>query len=346
MVTVDGSTGEGGGQVLRTALSLSMVTGEALLIRNIRAGRKKPGLMRQHLTAVRAAGEMCGARIDGDFAGSTELEFKPGRIRHGDHVFSIGTAGSATLVLQTVLPALLVTEGESHLALEGGTHNPLAPPFDFLDRAFLPLLRKMGAAVSARLLRHGFYPAGGGSIGVTAGGGAASALSPLSLVKRPDGTRLSSLCLYSGLPASIAERERDVLRRTLPLDEAAILRVDSPGPGNAVMVMARSGEGGAAVEEVFTAFGEKRVPAERVAKQVAAEAAEYSRSAAVLGRHCADQILLYMALAGGGEFTTVPLTMHAKTNMQVVRSFLPVDFRVTEASGICRVECVGKGKQS
>lgn len=341
---IDGSLGEGGGQVLRTSLSLSMLTGEALCIVNIRAKRKKPGLMRQHLTAVKAAEEICGARVDGDFAGSTELEFKPGRIRHGDYAFSIGTAGSATLVLQTVLPALLAAEGESHLTIEGGTHNPLAPPFDFLDRTFLPLLRRMGADVSARLLRYGFYPAGGGSLGVTVKGG--NALSRLSLTKRPGETRLSSLCLYSGLPAAIAERERAVLQRRLPLVESAIRRVDSPGPGNAVMIAARSGEGDEATEEVFTAFGEKRLPAETVAEQAAAEALEYHESAAALGSHSADQILLYMALAGGGEFTTTPLTQHSETNMRVIRSFLPLEFSSREVDGVCRVECVDKGKQS
>lgn len=337
MITIDGSLGEGGGQVLRTSLSLSMVTGEALLVTNIRAKRSKPGLMRQHLTAVKAAEEICGARVDGDFAGSTELEFKPGRIRHGDYAFAIGTAGSATLVLQTVLPALLSAEGESHLTLEGGTHNPLAPPFDFLDRSFLPLLRKMGARVSARLLRHGFYPAGGGSIGVTVSGG--GCLAQLSLLARPGETRMSSLCLYSGLSPAIAEREQATLQRRLPLAESAIRRVDSPGPGNALMVAVRSGDGDQAVEEVFTAFGEKRVAAEVVAERVAAEALAYSDSAAFLGAYSADQVLLYMALAGGGEFAATPLTQHSLTNMQVIQSFLPLGFRSREEDGVCRVEC-------
>ena len=342
MVTIDGSLGEGGGQVLRTSLSLSMLTGEALLITNIRARRPKPGLMRQHLTAVKAAEEICGARVDGDFAGSTELEFKPGRIRHGDYSFSIGTAGSTTLVLQTVLPALLLAEGESHLTLEGGTHNPLAPPFDFLERTFLPLLRRMGAEVSVRLLGYGFFPAGGGSLGVTTRGGR---LSRLSLTER-GGTSLSSLCLYSGLPGGVAERQRALLRRRLPLADAAVLRVDSPGPGNAVMVAAASGEGADAHEEVFTAFGEKKITAEKVAERAAAEAEEYCQTAAALGKYSADQTLLYMALAGGGEFTTTPLTRHSETNMQVIRSFLPLEFRCREIDRICRVECVEKRKQT
>ncbi len=344
MVIIDGSLGEGGGQVLRTSLSLSMITGETLSIVNIRTKRSKPGLMRQHLTAVKAAEEICGARVDGDFAGSTELEFKPGRIRHGDYAFSIATAGSATLVLQTVLPALLSTAGESHLRLAGGTHNPLAPPFDFLDRTFLPLLRRMGASASARLLRYGFYPAGGGLLEVDAKG--CASWSRLSLLERKGETRLSSLCLYSSLPSSIAKREQEVLQQRLPLAASAIQRVDSPGPGNAAMVVACSGEGDETLEEVFTAFAEKRIAAEKVAEQVAAEVSAYCRSAAVLGYHSADQILLYMALAGGGEFTTTLLSRHAQTNMQVIQSFLPLHFVTRETDGVCRVECLAQGKQS
>ena len=343
MVTIDGSLGEGGGQVLRTSLSLSMVTGEALLITNIRARRPKPGLMRQHLTAVRAAAEICGARVDGDFAGSTELEFKPGRIRHGDYVFSIGTAGSTTLVLQTVLPALLMVEGESHLTLEGGTHNTLAPPFDYLDRSFLPLLRRMGADVSARLLAYGFYPAGGGSLGITVCG---SSLSRIALTERHGETTLSSLCLYSDLSGGVAERESSYLQRRLPLVQAAIRRVDSAGPGNVVMVAVCSGVGEDRIEEVFTAFGEKGIAAEKVAERAAAEAEVYYQTDAVLGKYNADQIILYMALAGGGEFTTTPLTLHSETNMRVIREFLPLEFRCRVIGRVCHVECVEKRKQT
>lgn len=152
---------EGGGQILRTALSLSIVTGESFRIEKIRAGRKKPGLLRQHLTAVQAAAKISGAKIEGADLGSQQLTFKPGKVQPGDYSFAVGTAGSATLVLQTILPALIIGSKPSTLTLEGGTHNPHAPPFDFLQKTFLPILNKMGSKVSAKLERPGFYPAGG-----------------------------------------------------------------------------------------------------------------------------------------------------------------------------------------
>ena len=167
MLTIDGSFGEGGGQILRTALALSLVTGKPFRIDNIRAGRKNPGLLRQHLTAVNAATEISQAEVTGAGIGSRELTFAPGSVESGDYAFAVGTAGSTTLVLQTVLPALLIADGKSQLILEGGTHNPFAPPFDFLEQAFLPLVNRMGPRVTAELERPGFYPAGGGRMRVT-----------------------------------------------------------------------------------------------------------------------------------------------------------------------------------
>jgi RNA 3'-terminal phosphate cyclase (ATP) len=146
MIDIDGSEGEGGGQVLRTSLSLSLVTGSPFRIEKIRAGRKKPGLLRQHLTAVQAAAQIGSAEVEGDELGSREIIFRPATVKPGRYTFSVGTAGSAGLVLQTVLPPLLLASGPSELTLEGGTHNPWAPPFDFLSRAFFPLLRRMGVA--------------------------------------------------------------------------------------------------------------------------------------------------------------------------------------------------------
>src|SRR5512133_1574470 len=167
MITIDGSMGEGGGQVLRTSLGLSLVTGQPFRIDNIRAGRPRPGLMRQHLAAVRAAAQISSAKVAGDEIGSRGLSFEPGPVRPGDYAFAIGTAGSATLVLQTVLPALMTASGPSRLKLQGGTHNPWAPPFDFLAKALLPLLGRMGPTIAAELIRPGFYPAGGGEFVVT-----------------------------------------------------------------------------------------------------------------------------------------------------------------------------------
>ena len=167
ILTIDGSYGEGGGQVLRSSLAMSLVTGRPFVIENIRAGRKKPGLMRQHLTAVNAAVEVSHAEAAGAAIDSARLEFRPGQVTAGKYKFSVGTAGSATLVLQTVLPALLLADGESHLTLEGGTHNPFAPPLDFLTKAYLPLVNRMGPKVTVDpFYRPGFYPAGGGKFTV------------------------------------------------------------------------------------------------------------------------------------------------------------------------------------
>jgi RNA 3'-terminal phosphate cyclase (ATP) len=162
MIHIDGSIGEGGGQILRSALGLSMATRQPFRIENIRAARAKPGLLRQHLTAVNAAVTICSATVEGNAISSRALSFEPGKVAPGDFTFSIGSAGSTMLVLQTVLPALLVAEGPTRLVLEGGTHNPFAPPMDFLEKVFLPLISRMGPQVTVVLERAGFYPAGGG----------------------------------------------------------------------------------------------------------------------------------------------------------------------------------------
>jgi RNA 3'-terminal phosphate cyclase (ATP) len=161
-VRIEGSFGEGGGQILRSSLSLSLVTGKPFRIENIRENRQKPGLLRQHLTAVQAAAEVGSAEVDGASLGSKALTFVPGKVRAGEFRFAVGTAGSGTLVLQTILPALITAAGLSRIEIEGGTHNPAAPPFDFLQRSFIPLIERMRPKVKLELERYGFYPAGGG----------------------------------------------------------------------------------------------------------------------------------------------------------------------------------------
>jgi RNA 3'-terminal phosphate cyclase (ATP) len=205
IITIDGSQGEGGGQVLRSSLALSLVTGRPLVIEKIRAGRKKPGLLRQHLTAVSAAAEVCAVEVDGAALGSQRLVFRPGHVRSGNYAFRVGTAGSATLVLQTVLPALLLAQGESNLILEGGTHNPFAPPVNFLEKAYLPLLNRLGPRVEVRLVRPGFYPAGGGQFTVRVQ--PTKHLGPLELVNRGQIVARRVRAMVANLPRHIAERE-------------------------------------------------------------------------------------------------------------------------------------------
>lgn len=333
---LDGAAGEGGGQVLRTALSLSMCTGTPFRIVNIRAKRKTPGLMRQHLTAVQAAAAVCGATVEGDRVGSQALSFVPGAIRGGDYRFAIGTAGSCTLVFQTILPALLRADAPSRVQLQGGTHNPLAPPFHFLERAFLPLLRRMGAEASLELERFGFYPAGGGNF--TAQIQPAARLRPLALDTRGPRIQAYAESFIAALPVNIARRELDVVGKRLGWDaEQRHLRglSNDQGPGNALLLTLEHEQ----VTEVFAGFAEKGVTAETVAERTTDQARRYLAAGVAVGPYLADQLLLPLALAGGGSFTTVQPSLHTLTNAEVIQRFLDVAIRAeAQANGTFRVE--------
>lgn len=326
MLRIDGSEGEGGGQVLRTSVALSMVTGKPVRIDKIRARRAKPGLMRQHLTAVLAAAKVSQARVEGAEVGSTSLVFTPGPVTSGEYRFAVGTAGSVTLVLQTVLPALLTASGPSMLTLEGGTHNPLAPPFEFLDRVFLPLVGRMGPRVQAHLERPGFYPAGGGRFSVRIE--PAPALAGFELLERGEIRRRQGTVILSRLPRGIAEREVQRLAQGTGWEPSCfeIREVDSLGPGNAVLLELES----EAVTEVFTGFGEVGVRAETVADRAVQEMRRYLAAGVPVGEHLADQLLLPLALAGSGAFTTVPLSLHAMTQIELIPRFLDVRIEVEQ----------------
>ena len=337
VLRIDGSEGEGGGQILRSALALSLVTGRSVTMTGIRAKQARPGLLRQHLTAVDAACQVGRAQAEGATIGSSQLTFAPGLVQPGEYRFAVGTAGSATLVLQTVLPALVLARGPSRLVLEGGTHNPFAPPFDFLARAFLPVLGRMGAKVEARLERHGFYPAGGGRFTVEVE--PVQCLERLDLLERGPVRRVWGRALVANLPESIGTREMRVLRTALALPREATRTetVDSYGPGNVVLVVIEADN----VTEVMTGFGEKGTSAEMVAETVAREAREYLDAGVPVGRHLADQLLLPMALAGGGSFRTLEPTGHTRTNAEVVSRFLGVRVSETEeADNVWSVEIV------
>src|SRR5437867_7015012 len=213
MITIDGSEGEGGGQILRTALALSLVTGQPFRIERIRARRQKPGLLRQHLTAVEAAKSVGCAEVSGAAINSQVLEFRPGPVTPGNYRFAVGTAGSATLVLQTVLPSLLSASGRSTLTLEGGTHNPLAPPFNFLARSFMPLIHRMGPNVELELRRPGFFPAGGGKFHARIE--PVKRLTRFDLLERGAIRQQRARAILSKLPAQVAERELTVVREQL-----------------------------------------------------------------------------------------------------------------------------------
>lgn len=330
MITIDGAFGEGGGQIIRTSLALSLVTGKPFTIERIRALRKKSGLLRQHLTAVNAARDVSDAEVVGNQLGSTSLRFAPGTIRAGSYQFDIGSAGSTTLVLQTVLPALMGADDPSQVTLTGGTHNPMAPPFDFLQQAYVSLLSRMGPSVTMELERPGFYPAGGGLL--RAGIVPSSELTRLELSERGNVVAQSARALVANLPKSIAQREIDVVRRALRLRKSASKAVELDGarsPGNVLFVTVECEH----VTELFTGFGERGVRAEVVAEKTVKRVQEYLGSGAAVGPHLADQLLIPLALAGGGRFSTMAPSSHMTTNIQVIKKFLDVKIEVEELEG-------------
>jgi RNA 3'-terminal phosphate cyclase (ATP) len=334
ILTIDGSHGEGGGQVLRSSLAMSLVTGRPFVIENIRAGRKKPGLMRQHLTAVHAATEVSHAEVTGAAIGATRLEFRPGTITSGNYTFSVGTAGSTTLVLQTVLPALMLADGESNLTLKGGTHNPFAPPLDFLTKSYLPLVNRMGPKVTVDPLyvHPGFYPAGGGSFRVNIQ--PTRQLERLELMDRGEIRARRVTAMVANLPQHIGEREcRAIAEKTgWPQDCFMIEMVPhSCGPGNVIFIELESDH----VTEVFTGFGQINVRAEAVAMHVLDDARHYLAAGVPVARYLADQLLLPLGISahfgsGGGVFRTMALSLHATTHIEILHRFLELDAKVEQ----------------
>lgn len=331
-IHIDGSEGEGGGQILRTSLALAAITGKSVRFTNVRAGRSKPGLLRQHLTALRAAAEVCGARVEGDELGSQNVRFVPGAIRGGSYRFAVGTAGSACLVCQTVLPMLLKAEAPSEVVFEGGTHAMGAPSFDFFARVFVPLLQRMGAHVSAELETHGFYPAGGGRFVLRVE--PVTQWTPIRLVDDEPLRVVSVTAMVANLSFTIVERELEAMGAALDVPEAQRRRmgVKSPGPGNVVMIELASDT----ARELVTAFGRRELSSEAVAHTAVDEARALLAAGVPVGQHLADQLLLPMALAGGGALRTLPLTLHSRTNIEVIQRFLPlrVTVDVVEGTGV------------
>ncbi|MGE0711446.1 MAG: RNA 3'-terminal phosphate cyclase [Planctomycetota bacterium] len=349
MIVIDGAQGEGGGQVLRTSLALSLRTGQPFRLERIRARRSKPGLRQQHLSCVEAARHVGDAEVEGARLGAQTLEFRPRGLRAVDLDLDLGTAGSTTLVLQTVLPALLAADAPSTVRLRGGTHNPLAPPWEFLERTYFPLVGALSGAtagdgpVAGELVRPGFYPKGGGELRV--------AIAPTALRR---GFALSERGALRGveaeawvaqLPEQVGTRELERVRAALDLPEDAVrlLRPRRPrGPGNALLLTLWWER----AVEVVSACGERGKPAERVADEAVAEAQGLLASAAPVGEHTADQLLLLLALAGQGSFVTLPLSLHATTQIALIPRFL-AGFRCetrTLADGRVEVQVGERGR--
>jgi RNA 3'-terminal phosphate cyclase (ATP) len=339
MLSIDGSFGEGGGQIIRTSLALSLITGRAFRVYNVRARRERPGLQRQHLTAVTAAAAIGGARVDGAHVGSKEFTFVPGEVRPGEYKFSIGTAGSTMLVLQAVLPPLMIADEPSLLLFEGGTHNTKAPPFEFIQRTFLPLVNRAGPTVSVELQRYGFYPPGGGRFNVYVEPSAE--LKRLDLLERGAILSERARALVVNLPVHVGERELAVASEQLgwmpdqfDLEEST----DAVSAGNVFTISVES----ESLTEVFTGIGERGVRAETVAARVVREAQRYLEVGAPVGEHLADQLLIPLALARGGSYTTGTPTLHTTTNIEVIKKFLPVEITTTQLTeDVWKVEVFG-----
>lgn len=345
MLTIDGSTGEGGGQVLRTALSLAAILGQPVEITNIRAGRKQPGLRPQHVQAVKAAAALCNARLEGVQEHSRALLFEPQTPpQPGAYVVDIGTAGAATLVLQTVLLPLALAGGPSNLIVRGGTHVAWSPPFDYVEQIYLPALAAPGIQCQVDLARWGFYPKGGGEI--RAAINSSSALAGLSLhpgrgrpsqpppwtQQRGQLTALSVLSAAANVGNQVTARQasRAYNRLTavrLPVTpQTRLLNPPSVGPGTCVFVLAEYESGARAG---FTGYGRQAYPAERVADDAVDAFLAFHASDAPVDPHLADQLILPLTLLDQPiAFRTSQITQHLLTNIWVVEQFLGPRFRV------------------
>jgi RNA 3'-terminal phosphate cyclase (ATP) len=346
MLVIDGSYGEGGGQVLRTSLALSAITGQPVQIVKIRAGRRKPGLAPQHLTGVRAIAKVCAADVDGDKLNSQELSFSPGSApQAGRYTFDVaqvtkgGSAGAVSLIFQTVLLPLALAEGASQLTLRGGTHVAWSPPLDYLKRVYLPTLARMGVQAKVNVQKWGWYPVGGGEVeAVVQGTGskqrATSRLNGLDLNERGPLLRVRGVSASSNLPKHIRMRQEVAALQALRASgiNARIDVVDTPSKGQGTVVFLWAEFENAAAG--FTSLGKLGKPAERVAEEAVDQLLAFVHGDAALDRHLADQLVLPLALAGGpSRFTTEAATQHLLTNAWVVNQFLPGRVRVEGAEG-------------
>jgi len=337
MIQISGQNG--GGQILRSSLTLSMITGMPFRLTKIRGARRKPGLARQHLTCVKAATEISNGSVDGAEVGSTEIVFNPGQVTGGNYHFAIGTAGSTTLLAQTLLPALWQAGNASTLTLEGGTHNPMAPPLDFLTRVFFPVLKEMGIEIEVELRRYGFVPAGGGEVFYRLFGG--QELNPIELLERGELVEQRIHCLCAHLAGPVAGKETSALRDELGWPENSIFDEQTKNAdcqGNTLSAELTYEN----ITERVTSFGERGKTSKRVAQEVAKMMKSYLGSEAVVGRNLADQLLLPMALAGSGTMHTSSPSNHVKTNIAVIEKFLPVKFKIEPLVRGCHLISIEK----
>jgi RNA 3'-terminal phosphate cyclase (ATP) len=332
MIEIDGSFGEGGGQILRSSLTLSVMTGQDLRIKNIRAKRKTPGLRPQHLKALEAAGEICGATIEGGQIGSQSISFYPDEIRAGKYHFDIGTAGSTSLVVQTVMLPLSKAKSKSTVTVTGGTHVPWSPCFHYLNLNYLPFLWKIGLDVQLRMERAGFYPNGGGQIRASIN--PVDTLHSLHLTDRGRLIEIRGISAVAKLSRNIATRQRRQvigrLGRRYPLNDIRVVELPAPSPGSMILLLAIFEHS----QACYFALGKKGVSADRIADEAINEFELFIATEGVIDQYLADQLLLPIVFAGSAsEFDTSRITKHLLTNIEVLKAFLPIEVKIDGSVG-------------
>ena len=328
MIEIDGSLGEGGGQILRTSLCLSLLTQTPVHFYNIRAKRKKPGLKNQHLTCVKAAQEIGCAEVKGAELHSQEIYFSPQSLQGGHYVFSMAGAGSTMLVLQTILPALALAPQPSYLQLEGGTHNPMSPHYDYIKEVFLPLFCQMGPQIESTLKRPGFFPVGAGQATIKI-----TPCTQLQALHLPTELNIGSIkadVLQARLPAHIFQREEKLIRAQLPECHRIELKEYPQSKGSGHVLMLKAIDKNTQVLEIVTGFGMKGLSAERLVQSAIKEFNGYLKDKVRVGEYLADQLLLPMALAGSGSFMTSKPSLHTLTNIETIQRFIDIKIRVSE----------------
>jgi RNA 3'-terminal phosphate cyclase (ATP) len=330
MIEIDGSYGEGGGQILRTALGLSCITGKAVTFFNIRKGRKKPGLMPQHTTCVNAIERISNAQVSGNEIGSTGLTFQPEKIRAGDYTFDIKTAGSSSLVFQTLLPPLLFADNASRITIKGGTHVPFSPPYHYISEVFIPMLKCIGIHAECSIRRYGFYPRGGGETSFSVF--PVGHMRGIHLLSKGD---LLSLRGYSGvsrLPLTMAGRQNKSLQLKLAPLSAEIQTLDVPSTGEGTFVFLKGEYENAC--SGFSSLGKKGKPAESVGEEAATAFLDFHNSRQCLDPYLTDQIVVYLSLSRRHcSFTTSYITQHLLTNLWVIEKFLNVRCQIEGETG-------------
>lgn len=337
MVEIDGSYGEGGGQILRTSLSLSCLLKKPFRIYNIRKNRKKPGLMAQHLVCVKASQALTNAQVKGDSIGSTELFFSPGDVRSGSFYFDVKTAGSTSLILQTIIPSLIFSSKKSNVVLKGGTHVPFSPSFHYLEGVFAYFLKKIGIEINVTIERYGFYPKGGGQIRAEIY--PLKEIKPLRIKDRGIIKRIKGYSGAGNLPISIAERQKNAFVEKI---KEKIKDVDSLVEIDVINAIPTLGQGTFIYAQLesensvagFTSLGERGKRAEIVGEDLAKDLIKHYNTGAAIDPYMSDQIILYLSLCKeSSEFTTSNISNHLMTNLWVISHFLNLKYEVDGAPG-------------